>query len=194
MTSSKSPKVISLSEGFEAVVVEGPNVRVEIFEDGRIVAIRDGDILRLPRSNVARHASSAAPPVGAKMPDGTLYAGVSPDTARPMYATPRDAPLTLTFEQALNYAACLEAHGHRDWRVPTWEELNVLIKAHSSIGNFDTTRSVSAGRYWASSQVREFDAWTQRVRPLRDESGGGKTYRSDIHGKFYRSSLRCVRG
>ena len=111
-----------------------------------------------------------------------------------MYTTPRDAPLTLTFEQAWDNAASLDAHGHRDWRVPTWDELNVLIKEHRAVGNFDLTHSVSSGRYWASSQVRAFDAWTQRVRPLRDESGGGKTHRSDIHGRFYRSSLRCVRG
>lgn len=176
MASGKSPRVISLSEGFEAVVVEGPNIRVEIFEDGRIVAIRDGDILQLPCSSVARPAPSTRAPVGGRMPDGTIFAGISPDAGLPMYTAPRDAPLTLTFEQALNY------------------ELNVLIKEHRAIGNFDTTCSVSSGRYWASSQVRAFDAWTQRVRPLRDESGGGKTYRSDIHGRFYRSSLRCVRG
>ena len=28
------------------------------------------------------------------MPDGSIYAGVSPDTGKPMYTTPKDAPLT----------------------------------------------------------------------------------------------------
>src|SRR5258708_5641271 len=56
--------------------------------------------------------------------DGTVYAGVSPDTGKDMYATPADAPLTYTFNQAMEYAARLDAHGHQDWRVPTKDELN----------------------------------------------------------------------
>jgi hypothetical protein len=36
-----------------------------------------------------------------------------------MYATPKDAPLTYTFNQAQKYGATLGAHGHNDWRVPT---------------------------------------------------------------------------
>ena len=93
MASGKSPRVISLSEGFEAVVVEGPNIRVEIFEDGKIIAIRDGDILQLPRSSVARHAPSTPSPVGGKMPGGTIFAGMSPDTGRPICTRPRGTPL-----------------------------------------------------------------------------------------------------
>src|SRR5207302_7723214 len=30
--------------------------------------------------------------IGDRMPDGTVYAGVSPHTGRPMYTTPGDAP------------------------------------------------------------------------------------------------------
>ena len=30
---------------------------------------------------------------GEKMPDGTIYAGISPATGKPMYTTPSDAPL-----------------------------------------------------------------------------------------------------
>jgi hypothetical protein len=33
--------------------------------------------------------------VGDKMPDGTIYAGISPDTKQAMYATPADAPTTM---------------------------------------------------------------------------------------------------
>src|ERR1039458_10259614 len=32
------------------------------------------------------------PKIGDKMPDGTVLAGISPDTNKPMYATPADAP------------------------------------------------------------------------------------------------------
>jgi hypothetical protein len=34
--------------------------------------------------------------VGDKMPDGTIYVGISPDTGNAMYTTPADAPLTYT--------------------------------------------------------------------------------------------------
>src|SRR5437764_572294 len=64
---------------------------------------------------------------GDKMPNGSIYAGVSPDTGKAMYATPADAPLAMTFNEAQKYAAKLDAHGHRDWRIATEDELNVLL-------------------------------------------------------------------
>ncbi|HYW44393.1 MAG TPA: hypothetical protein VE959_16140 [Bryobacteraceae bacterium] len=36
------------------------------------------------------------PVLGEKMPDGTVFAGISPETNQPMYATPADAPLNLS--------------------------------------------------------------------------------------------------
>ena len=68
------------------------------------------------------------PKVGDKMPDGTVLAGISPDTNKPMYATPADASLMMTFNEATEYAAKLDAHGHKDWRVPTKAE---LIPSHA---------------------------------------------------------------
>src|SRR5712691_7330547 len=88
----------------------------------------------------------------ARMPDGTVYAGISPATNEPMYATPNDAPLTYTFNQAQKYAAKLDAHGHHDWRVPTKGELNVLFQNRAAIGGFDESGSDPAGWYWSSSQ------------------------------------------
>jgi hypothetical protein len=80
--------------------------------------------------------TSAEPNVGDKMPDGTIYAGISPDTKKAMYATPSDAPTTMTFQEASDYAAGLDALGHRDWRVPTKAELNVLFTNSAAIGGF----------------------------------------------------------
>jgi hypothetical protein len=34
------------------------------------------------------------------MPDGTVYAGVSPDTGQPMYTTFDDAPSTMKWKKA----------------------------------------------------------------------------------------------
>lgn len=62
------------------------------------------------------------------MPDGTIYAGISPQTNKPMYTTLADAPTTYTFNEALAYSKKMDAHGHQDWRVPTKAELNVLAR------------------------------------------------------------------
>ena len=100
------------------------------------------------------------------MPDGTVYAGISPDTSKPMYATPADAPLTMKFNQATECAAKLDTHGHRDWRVPTKTELNVLFKNRAAIGGFDIGDSYPAGWYWSTSPDGE--DWTMPSQRFSD--------------------------
>jgi hypothetical protein len=99
---------------------------------------------------------------GDKMPDGTVYAGISPETNQPMYVTPADVPLTMTVNQAKEYAAMLDAHGHQDWRVPTKTELNVLFNNRAAIGGFKIdnpkNQPCTSGWYWSSSHCR-FLAW-----------------------------------
>jgi hypothetical protein len=129
-------------------------------------------------------STTTFPAIGAKMPDGSIYAGVSPDTGRAMYTTPKDAPLTCTFNQAGEYAAKLDAHGHRDWRPPTKAELNVLFENRHAIGNFDTSGSHSASWYRSSSPGYLYGAWAQRFRD-------GNRYND---GRSNQLSLRCVRG
>jgi hypothetical protein len=85
------------------------------------------------------------PEAGDKMPDATIFAGVSPDTGKPMYTTPADAPLTMTFNDASDYAKKLDAHGHQDWRVPNQDELDVLFNNRAAIGGFDVSGSDPAG-------------------------------------------------
>jgi len=126
---------------------------------------------------------SAAPKIGDPMPDGTIYAGISPDTNKPMYATPADAPLTMTFNKAKEYASQLDAHGHQDWRVPTKDELNVLFNNRAAIGGFNLTGSNPAGWYWSASQTYVWLAWDQRF-----SDGYQFNLIKDGH-----SSLRCVR-
>jgi hypothetical protein len=109
--------------------------------------------------------SAIAPKIGAKMPDGTIYAGISPDTGKPMYATPADAPLTMTFNEAAEHAKTAnsqKACGHRDWRVPTKAELNVLFNNRAAIGGFNVSGSYPAGWYCSSLPGYERTAWCQR--------------------------------
>jgi hypothetical protein len=119
------------------------------------------------------------------MADGTVYGGISPDTNRPIYATPTDAPLTMKWKQAMEYAAKLDAQGHKEWRAPTKGELNVLFQNCAAIGGFDVSGSDPGGWYWSSAQgYFDGDAWAQRF------SVGTQ---SNLP-KDGVSSLRCVRG
>jgi hypothetical protein len=127
--------------------------------------------------------------VGDEMEDGTIYAGISPDTRKPMYAMPTDVSLTYTFNAAKDYVDdlnALDSFSHTDWRVPTKNELNVLYENRNKgklKGTFNETGSYPAGWYWSSSQGNTLNARAQRF--------------SDGHPRyFYKSnvsSLRCVR-
>lgn len=121
--------------------------------------------------------------IGNKMRDGTIYAGISPHTGKPMYATKADAPVTMTLEEAKEYATKLKAHGHKDWHVPTHDELNVLFNNHAAIGGFDETGSSSTGWYWSSSQDNLWGGWEQQF------SYGRQQYDTKLHTL----SVRCVR-
>ncbi len=122
------------------------------------------------------------PAVGDKMPDGTVYAGISPETNKPMFVTPADAPL-MGFNQAKEYAAKLDAHGHQDWRLPTKAELNVLYNNRRAIGGFNLYGPRPAGWYWSSSQDDDWSAWDQRF-----SDGTQCGLWKDGH-----SSVRCLR-
>ena len=138
--SSGKAKEISLGNDFGDVAVTVNGVRVEVHTDGSILAYTNMH----PAANDAAKAK-AAPQVGDKMPDGSVYAGISPDTGKAMYATPADAPLTYTFNAAQKYAAKLDVHNRQDWRVPTKGELNVLFQNRAAIGGFDESGSYPAG-------------------------------------------------
>jgi uncharacterized protein DUF1566 len=152
--------------------------------DGPVLDLRDltGDAARKPAAVIAI-AAPAGPKAGDKMPDGTIYAGISPDTRQPMYTTPADAPLTMKWKAAMKYAKKLDAHGRQDWRVPTKRELNVLFNNRAAIGGFNLSGSDPAGWYWSGTQGNLWSAWGQRF------SGGGQ----DDGSKGNRSSVRCVR-
>jgi ATP-dependent Clp protease ATP-binding subunit ClpA len=133
-----------------------------------------------PETSRRRSTASEAP---GTMPDGTIFAGVSPDTGKPMYVAPADAPLRMTFAEAKKYAAELDACGHKDWRLPTKAELGVLFNNRAAIGGFDASGAVPAGWYWSASQYDTWNAWVQRF------SDGYHGYNLKSHD----SSLRCVR-
>ncbi len=131
-------------------------------------------------------AARAALVVGAKMRDGTIYAGISPTTQEPMYAAPADAPKRLTFNKAAEYADALEVGGKNDFRMPDQAELDVLYKNRNEgalAGTFNEAGSITAGWFWSSTPDSDHAAWSQRF------SNGGQVR----EGKGCHSSVRCIR-
>lgn len=123
---------------------------------------------------------------GDKMPDGTVYAGISPDTGKKMYAMPADASLTMTFNEAKDHAQTQnmrKAYGHDEWHVPTKNELNLLFNSRAKIGGFDASGSFPSGWYWSASSLFKWLAWGQRF------SDGDQNFTS----KVTHSSVRLVR-
>jgi Protein of unknown function (DUF1566) len=122
---------------------------------------------------------------GGKMPDGTIYAGISPDTNKPLYTTPADAPGVYTWSKATEYCKSLTASGHQDWRMPSIGELAVQFSNRADIGGFNETGRMTraSGYYWSSLLVGDGDAW-------------GQLFSDGFHEDFSKeqdSSLRCVR-
>src|ERR1039458_642118 len=104
-----------------------------------------GALLRSPKTDDG---------IGEEMPDGTILAGFY--EGKPLYATPKDAPGTYTFNEAAKYAKNLDAHGHHDFHAPSKGELNVLFETRNKgklAGTFNETGSYPAAWYWSSSQV-----------------------------------------
>jgi hypothetical protein len=125
---------------------------------------------------------------GDRMDDGTIYAGISPETSKKMFTTPADAPLTYTFNEAAEYAKQLNAEkylGPHDWRVPGKGEMNVLFTNRAAIGGFDETGNDFVGSHWSATELGIIGlAWNQRF------SDGDQ----DWNFKCVHSSLRCMRG
>jgi len=119
------------------------------------------------------------PEPGDVMPDGTKFAGISPETHKPLYTTPADAPQLMSLRDAESYAQTLEDHGHKDWRLPSQAELQVLYDNRSAIGGFEGTDYWSSGT-WGKAGL---GAWGHDFA-----TGAPKRY---LNLKTY--SFRCVR-
>jgi Protein of unknown function (DUF1566) len=175
---------ISISADFNTVVLNGATI--ERAADGHLVISTPGTVITKPGpANDSAAKAKVAIAIGDEMEDGTIYAGISPDTHKPMYATPRDASGVYDFNQAAKYAKNLDANGNHDFHVPTKGELNVLFENRDKgklKGTFNETGSGPAGWYWSSSPGNSI-AWAQRF------SYGLQLNLSRDNG----SSLRCVR-
>ena len=119
------------------------------------------------------------PVVGQRMPDGTIYAGVSPDTAKAMFVMPHDEPMTMSWSDAKRgtLSAKVGAYGHNDWAVPSKNELALLFNNRAVIGNFTDEW------YWSSTEYGNYTAWIQRF------SDGNQLNNTKYNFRL----VRCVR-
>jgi hypothetical protein len=189
--SGSAVREISLGDDFGEIVVKANGVNIAIHRDGSVDAYTPAAV----RSHQPLTDRAGDPKPGDKMPDGTVYAGISPDSGQAMYVLPIDAPRLMKFNRATQHAATLNshnAHGHKDWRLPTKAELLEICKNRNE-GALKGTFNESAGSgvahwYWSRTENREdpscvyivdftdgADVWTHKdysslsSRPLRLE-------------------------
>jgi hypothetical protein len=171
-----------ISEDFNTVVLNG--AIIERAADGHLVISTSGTVITKPGpANDTATKPKTAPEIGDELEDGTILAGYY--EGKPLYATPKDAPGTYTFNEAAKYAKTLDANGHHDFHVPSNGELSVLYENRNKgklKGTFNETGSYPAGWYWSSSQDYN-GVWKQRF-----SDGNQHTCYWDTL-----SSLRCVR-
>ena len=118
---------------------------------------------------------------GHRMKDGTVFAGISPDTGENMFVTPRDIPgKPKTWEAAVEYAEGLDAHGHKDWSLPSEFELKELFNNKASIGNFDAgQRKTKRTYYYASTRETADNDWW-----------GGDPFADEVLAQDFRDGTR----
>jgi hypothetical protein len=146
-------------------------------------------ILMVRAAISAASASATLAMPGDRMPDGTIFVGISPTTHRPFYAMPHDLPDRLDWYAARRDASRQTFAGHDDWRLPTREELLALYRDSSLIGGFGENIS-----YWSSTEIRP--KWTDIAPPRIPERAWYHHFRKGGPGGAYMNSelhVRCVR-
>ena len=137
--------------------------------------------------------------IGDKMKDGTIFAGISPDTKQPMYAASADSDFRMDFNLAVKYAKDLEVGDKKDFRIPSKAELNVLFQNSEKgalKGTFNLTGSCPDSYYWSSTRcdrVKPLMKWAQR---FSDGALYGFPYNPltyDDPSSYGDYSVRCVR-
>jgi Protein of unknown function (DUF1566) len=155
ITMASTAREITLGNDLGEIVVKANGASIQIHANGSLDTFTDESV----RTHPAGGKTASAPKPGDKMPDGSVYAGISPDSGEAMYVTPGDAPQQTTFNQAAKYAAALDAHGHNDWHLPTEAELREIYKNRNE-GALNGTFNESAGSgtahwYWSCTEDRE---------------------------------------
>jgi hypothetical protein len=213
---------LTIEETDDAVIIKQDGVEIDIGPNHSVVVHTDGDVkVQLAAANdTAVKAAKAVLEVGDKMQDGSIFAGISPDTGKQMFAMPADAGLSITFYAAAQHAQKLNSVntlamtfneaaqcaknlnilkylGHDDWRVPTKAELNVLFENREKgalKGTFKLTGSDPSGWYWSGTP---FDDSNYAYKPFDDHYAYCQRFSDGLQhvilNRDLDASVRCVR-
>lgn len=156
--------------------------------------------------NSTVHPACTVATIGQLCPDGTAYAGISPDGGKRMYMTSSETnqvwgSLTLRNatsvtsgksnttilagfgEPAASYCDSLTSHGKTDWYLPARNEMTVLYTNRASLTPTVGFYNISWANYWTSTETNAGSAHVQE---------GGGTMRND-YGKGGNHTVRCIR-
>lgn len=148
---------ISISSDFNTVVLNG--VCIEQAADGHLVITAAG-VTVVQKQAAANDADWSGPAkeketpatkklkIGQVMEDGTKFAGMSPDTGKPMYVAPADESATLSFNVAAERAVEKSKETGKEYRIPSKAELNAIFNNRATLGGFNDTL---AHWYWSST-------------------------------------------
>jgi hypothetical protein len=174
---------IGAAEGLRPAAITKDGFEVALGPDDAILISANGSVAK--KSADAPAPAPEEPPaekpalrIGDVMPDGTIYAGISPTTDRPLYAAPEDAPKRMSYANAAIYANGLKSGGKEDFRLPDEEELQLLYACRN--------KGALRGSFNTSAVYRSRTAQGRRVVSLQDG-----TVSADL--KFIRYKVRCVR-
>jgi hypothetical protein len=123
--------------------------------------------------------------IGTVMPDGTIYAGLSPTRHTPMYVAV--ATVTMTFNGAAAYADKLQVGDKKDFRLADIEELKAICALQDEgklKGLFNASGAYPAGDYWSATT----EPRSPIARTLRFSDGY-----EDFDYKLQKLSVCCVR-
>ncbi len=187
-------KQISIGNDFNTVAMYGATV--ELAADGSLIVSTNGNVTVKPAAanDTAIAAAKAALEPGAKMADGSIFAGLTDDGKQQIFAMPADLSITLTFNDAAKVVKNLNADkalGQDDWQIPSLENARVLYKNKNEgalKGTFNTSGNKGSVSdcpdwYWSSTKPQEsylhnvrfldgFESWDHmdnrlRCRPVR---------------------------
>ena len=148
----------------------GEEVQTELLEAAR--RGDEGQVRKLFGLEVAIEDETATGElrIGDQMPDGSIYAGISPTSGKRMFAAAADLPGVMKFNEAIARVRKLEAHGRKDWGLPTQAELKTLFDSRAAIGGFVTASqgSGTACWYWSNTANGPSGVWVVNFTDGRD--------------------------
>ncbi len=161
------------------------SIKIEVCSDGTLAVYTNRKVKVLPANDDKIKDALEA---GARMADGSIFAGLTADGKQQIFAMPTDHDVTMTFNDAAKAVKKLnsqKALGHDDWQIPSLENVRVLYKNQNEgalKGTFNTSGNKGSGSgfpgwYWSSTEG--FFSGSYYVHNVRFSDGNEAWNRKD---------------